>query len=136
MILAGNYLAKEPHMDATSRERVLIVDDDPLIRIGTAAMLSDLGFAPLMAADAEDAIARMGAEGQVEILVTDYEMPHYTGVELATMVTAVRPLTRILVVSGKDGLERMIAPGWGLLAKPFTSQELRAALGRLKARLN
>lgn len=123
-------------MDAISRERVLVVDDDPLIRIGTAVMLSDLGFAPLMAADAEDAIARLGEEGAVEILVTDYEMPHYTGVELAAMVKAVRPETRILVVSGQNGLERMIAPGWGLLAKPFTPEELCAALGRLETRLH
>lgn len=123
-------------MNAISRERVLVVDDDPLIRIGTAVMLSDLGFAPLMAADAEDAIARMGEEGEVEILVTDYDMPHYTGVELAAMVAAVRPDTRILLVSGQNGLERMIAPGWGLLAKPFTTEELCAALGRLEPRLN
>lgn len=115
----------------TTQTRVLVVDDDPLIRFGTAVMLSELGFAPLIASDAEDAIAMVGEQGDVEILVTDYDMPHFNGLELATMISAVRPGTRVLVVSGFGGLEERLEPDWQLLPKPFTAEELCAALARM-----
>lgn len=118
-------------MGYVAQKRVLVVDDDPLIRFGTAMMLSDLGYSPLIAADAEDAIAKVGEQGDVEILVTDYDMPHFNGLELASMIAAVRPETRVLVVSGFGGLEERLDPDWQLLRKPFTAEELCAALSRI-----
>jgi YesN/AraC family two-component response regulator len=69
----------------------------------------------------------MADRGAAQILITDYEMPGRTGVELAHAVLAAQADTQILIVTGHDDLENLEAD-WSVLMKPFTSEELGSTL--------
>jgi PAS domain S-box-containing protein len=111
----------------------LLVDDEEYIRLSTADMLSELGFSVHEAASGEAALRAIDAGFQPDILITDHLMPGMTGVELARAVTARRPDTKILIVSGfaeGDGLD----PSLPRLTKPFVQSELAAAVAELQAK--
>jgi CheY-like chemotaxis protein len=102
---------------------VLLVDDEELVRMSTATMLSDLGFRVLEAASGEEAM-RMIREGvKADVLVTDHLMPGMTGTELARAVREMRPDVRVLIISGYAELDG-VAPDLPRLTKPFNFAEL------------
>lgn len=57
--------------------RVLVVDDEPLVRETTVSMLEDLGCEVLSAADATEALTKLSADRRIEILITDINMPEH-----------------------------------------------------------
>jgi CheY-like chemotaxis protein len=111
--------------------RVLLVDDEEIVRISTADMLSDLGYAVVEAASAEEALELYERGERFDIVVTDHLMPGMNGTQLADALSATQPHLRVLLVSG-------YAEGAGLdprlprLTKPFRKDELAASLGQLR----
>ncbi|VWX52760.1 GAF domain-containing protein [Novosphingobium sp. 9U] len=105
----------------------LLVDDEELVRMSTAEMLADLGYAVTEASSGEEALQRVREGLRPRVLVTDHLMPGMSGTQLARDVLAAAPDTRVLVVSGYAALED-IAPDLPRLAKPFRSEDLAAAL--------
>jgi len=118
-------------MEEGSRKgRALLVDDEHLVRVSTADMLTDLGFEVVETASAEEALKIVRQDENFDLLVTDHLMPGMTGVELARIVKAERPQMPILLVSGYaegEGLE----PSLPRLAKPFRVDELAACLEQI-----
>jgi CheY-like chemotaxis protein/two-component sensor histidine kinase len=109
------------------RGTALLVDDEDLVRMSTAAMLGDLGFAVLEASSAEDALRLVNRGERFDLLVTDHLMPGMTGTELARAIRAALPAMPVLIVSGyaeREGVE----PDLPRLAKPFRKDELAASL--------
>ena len=115
---------------------VLVVDDDAAMRVVLARALRAFGFRVLMAGDGREALTLAAAhDGPVHLLVTDVEMPHLAGGELAEALTATRPHLAVLFVSGR------VSPGSvadvmrgrtvAFLAKPFGLDELRATVSKL-----
>ena len=112
---------------AKSRGRVMLVDDEFLIRMSTADMLADLGFDVIEAGTAEEAL-KWFAEGKpLDVIITDHLMPGMSGAELVTHVRAVKPDLPILIVSGYAELEG-VAANIPRLTKPFRQSELEAKL--------
>ncbi|MCR5876671.1 response regulator [Phenylobacterium sp. J426] len=106
---------------------MLLVDDEEIVRMTTAEMLSELGYTVVQAASAEEALARITGGLRFDALVTDHLMPGKTGAELADEVRALSPTVRVLVISGyaqEAGLPAHIPR----LTKPFRRRELAAAL--------
>jgi PAS domain S-box-containing protein len=111
--------------------RVLLVDDEEIVRISTADMLSDLGYAVVEAASAEEALALYDKGERFDIVVTDHLMPGMNGTQLADSLSATQPHLRVLLVSGYaegDDLD----PRLPRLTKPFRKDELAASLGQLR----
>ncbi|MFN3389052.1 MAG: PAS domain S-box protein [Allosphingosinicella sp.] len=109
------------------RLKVLAVDDDPLVLMNTLAMLEELGHEAREARSGRQALELLG-EGDFDLLVSDYAMPHMTGLELAEAARAERPGLPILIVTGFADLvagEDLALPR---LSKPFTQAELASAL--------
>lgn len=122
--------ARRATSEVTHRGVALLVDDEALVRMSTADMLNDLGYAVVEASSAEEA-ARLLDEGQsVDILVTDHLMPGMTGAELARRVEVTRPHLPVLLVSGYAELEGVDAD-LPRLTKPFRKDELAATLETL-----
>ena len=106
---------------------VLLVDDEAIARMTTAAMLGDLGYHVVEAESAEAALGLVGDGLSPDLLVSDHLMPGLSGTELARMLQARVPQMSVLIVSGYSELDD-IAPDLRRLAKPFRQEELASAL--------
>jgi PAS domain S-box-containing protein len=129
---AANPIDDNPH-PALSAGVALLVDDEELIRLSTADMLTDLGFKVHEVHSAEAALAAIDAGLKPDLLITDHLMPGMTGVQLAHVVRARVPQAQILVISGFsefEGIETSLAR----LTKPFVLSDLEAALADLQQR--
>ena len=111
---------------------VLLVDDDELVRMTTADMLADLGFAVIEAASAEAALQILEAGPPIDVVITDHLMPGMTGVELARVVNQRRPVVPVVIISGFGAVDG-IAPNLPRLTKPFRQVDLAAILTNLPA---
>ena len=108
----------------------LLVDDEDLVRLSTADMLIDLGYAVVEAASAEEALQLVDRGLQPDVLITDHLMPGMTGTELARMLQGSRPGTKVLIVSGYADADG-VAPDLPRLTKPFRSVDLAERLAAL-----
>ena len=110
---------------------VLIVEDEPLIRMATADMLGELGYRVLEAGDAREALTVLKSTDGIDILLTDLKLLGMSGAELIDAARALRPGLKVVVVtgyaltgdSGADYPENV-----RVLAKPFQLGQLRDAL--------
>ena len=109
---------------------VLLVDDEPLVRASTAAMLEALGHKVTACGSSGDALALVEDGYAPDLLVTDQVMPDMSGDRLAAAIRARRPAVRTLIVSGFPGTADRDAVT-AYLAKPFRAAELGAAIGKL-----
>ena len=112
---------------------VLLVDDEELVRLSTADMLSELGYEVVEAASAEEALRLLDGGLAADILVSDHLMPGMTGSDLARAIVERRPGTPVLIVSGYAEAEAM-APDLPRLTKPFRQTDLVASLAGLTGR--
>jgi FixJ family two-component response regulator len=112
---------------------LLVVDNDALVRLGTVVMLREMGFAPISADALTSALAQVDLHGEPDILVTDYDMPGGSGVDLARILHARKAGLHVLFVTGHDRVADPLEPQWRILQKPFTSQELHEAMTALLA---
>jgi CheY-like chemotaxis protein/two-component sensor histidine kinase len=114
----------------SSRGTALLVDDEELVRMSTADMLSELGYVVIEAQSGEEAL-RLVEEGAVpDLVVTDHLMPGMSGVDLVNALRAGRPRLPVLIVSGYAELEG-ISPDLPRLSKPFRNADLAAVLDGL-----
>lgn len=112
---------------------VLAVDDDDIVLLNTAAMLSDLGHTVLQASSGAQALQIL-ARQKVDLLVTDYAMPDMTGSELADAVQAGSSDMRVLVISGYADLPAGVTLRFPRLAKPFRQVDLATAISQIRFR--
>lgn len=112
---------------------LLVVDNDALVRLGTVVMLREMGFAPISADALSSALERISEHGEPDILVTDYDMPGGSGVDLARILHSRNDQLHVLFVTGHDRVPDKLEPHWRILQKPFTGQELREAITTLLA---
>ncbi len=113
-----------------ARVRILLVEDDDLVREVTAEMLEEAGYDVLTAASAPDA-ERLAEKAIIDILITDIVMPCGNGVDLARRLTLRRGGMKTLFTTGYT---RHIAPelaGAAILDKPYHRDALLHAIGRL-----
>jgi len=106
--------------------RVLIVEDEPLLRLLAADLLSELGIEVIEAPNADIALALFQSDTSIDGVFTDIQMPgSIDGLSLARKVSEARPDVRLVVTSG------MLRPGPGelpvnavFLAKPYAPASL------------
>lgn len=119
-------------------ETILLVEDEPTVRIVTASMLRDLGYTVVEAPGPDEALALPSARlVGIDLLVSDVVMPSMPGPRLASELARRHPLLRMMLVSGfapgtvlEGGL---LEPGTTFLAKPYSRNELAAAVRRALA---
>lgn len=110
---------------------VLLVDDEELVRAGTAEMLMDAGYIVYQASSGHQALGMLREGLEIDALITDYAMPGMTGVELAQEVSRLRPTLPALMITGFASLKDRISSDLPRLAKPFRQHELADALAEL-----
>jgi CheY-like chemotaxis protein len=113
---------------AGSGETVLIVDDEPSVRMLVTEVLSELGYTAIEAADGASALRVLRSDVRIDLLVTDVGLPGgMNGRQLADFGRIARPNLRVLFITGYaekvvsgDALDR----GMGVLTKPFAMDGL------------
>ena len=116
--------------------RVLVVEDEPTDRVILAALLERMGHDVYFASDGEEAF-KTYLSNDLEIVITDLNMPHVDGLEFIEAVTALLPRAVIIAVSGKgpDLLDAARSAGALVaLSKPIDPQELREAIAEVASR--
>jgi DNA-binding NtrC family response regulator len=109
---------------------VLVVEDEPLIRLDAADMIEDTGCNVLQAGNADAALTTLKTRSDIQVLFTDIDMPgSIDGMELAHLVADKWPGISIIIASGKIGIDKMDLPtGAVLLAKPYPQTNVETAL--------
>jgi two-component system, cell cycle sensor histidine kinase and response regulator CckA len=117
-----------PQTSLRGTETILLVEDDPAVRMLARRVLEAHGYRVLEAADGVEAIELAKQQGPIHLLIADVIMPHMSGQEVASAVAAVAPGIRTLYVSGytANAIARrgVIDPTVPFLEKPFTPGSL------------
>jgi CheY-like chemotaxis protein len=125
----------EEDLTESTRERqaatILVVDDDALIAMNLAAILSDLGHVAIEAFSPRDALQVLSGGGAVDAMITDYSMPGMSGIELAHAARGLRPGLPIMVSTGHADLPEDTERVFPRLDKPFDERRLGEMLAAL-----
>lgn len=122
--------------------KILIVDDFPTMRRIIRNLLSDLGFSNISEADDGITALPMLQTGSFEYLITDWNMPKMTGIELLKAVRADPKLSTmpVLLVTAEAKREQIVEAAQagvnGYIIKPFTAETLKEKLEKTLERLN
>lgn len=121
--------------------RILIVDDFSTMRRIVKNLLGDLGFSNTAEAeDGNSALALLHSQ-PFDFVITDWNMPGMTGIELLRVIRADAALKAmpVLMVTAEAKREQIIEAAQcginGYIIKPFTAQTLQEKLGRIFERL-
>jgi CheY-like chemotaxis protein len=129
-----NLDSQKAHYMAEQRT-VLVVEDEPLVRLDLATRLADTGYLVFEASSAAEAIATLERHPQIRVIFTDIQMPgDMDGLALARYVRDRWPPTIIVVSSGRPEPGEM-PDDVSFLAKPYESGRLRTILDEVAARL-
>jgi DNA-binding NtrC family response regulator len=117
--------------------RLLLADDEPALLSLFRKVLEQEGFEVVTANDGAEALATI-LRDPFEILVTDVEMPHMTGIELLRQVRQHRPTLPVIIMTGGSALKTVpAAAGLGVtqfLLKPVLPLQLVATVRQVLAR--
>ncbi|GJD66864.1 hybrid sensor histidine kinase/response regulator [Methylobacterium frigidaeris] len=127
-VLLGEDQAPAPNLPALKTMTVLVVDDDPLVLMNTAAMLEDLNHKVLEASSGEQALRILRRSETLDLVITDQMMPGMTGTQLLEALKADHPDLPVILASGYAELPEDKIMGVVRLGKPFEQAELARAL--------
>jgi two-component system cell cycle response regulator CpdR len=119
-------------MSESAQPVVLVVEDEPMIRLVLAEVLAKLGYDVLEASTGEAAQAMLDAGRHIDVLFTDIMLGRgINGIELAAWTRAHRPATRVAYTTGAWDVSTLTdAP---VLRKPYAYKDLDNELRRLLA---
>nr|WP_232913997.1 PAS domain-containing protein [Pseudomonas syringae] len=106
---------------------VMIVDDEPTIRMLVAEVLDDQGYIPIEAGEGASALKVLESDARIDLLVTDVGLPGgMNGRQLADAARIIRPDLKVLFITGyaENAIigNGHLDPGMWVLTKPFTME--------------
>jgi signal transduction histidine kinase/CheY-like chemotaxis protein len=124
---------------AEAGETVLIVDDEPTVRLLVADVLEDLGYTAIEASDSVGGLKVLQSDARIDLLVTDVGLPGgMNGRQLADAARVARPELNVLFITGfaENALlnNGQLEPGMSVLTKPFAVDTLAARIRELIAK--
>jgi DNA-binding NtrC family response regulator len=120
--------AFKPLQADNPKRRILLVDDDEDIRSLVRAFLQSDGHEVFSCGDGHRASELFHKRNDIDLLLTDLQMPGISGIVLADQLTALRPSLPVIIMSGmvlNEELQSIIASNrWRFLEKPFQVPKL------------
>ena len=109
---------------------VLVVEDNPLIRMGAVDLVVDAGFEALDAGSADEAIRILEARSDIRLVFTHVQMPgSMDGIELSHYIRDRWPPMKLIVASGKTIVEESHLPaGARIFSKPYADSTIVDAM--------
>ena len=121
-----------------NRLKIIVADDESIIRLGLKAMLNELGHEPFLAADGREAL-NLARTIDADLALLDINMPMTDGLEAAKVIGKKHPMPIIFLTAygQQELIEKATAlPVHGYLIKPVNERDLAAAIGVALARFN
>ena len=115
--------------------RILLVDDDPMVRETAPALLEELGHRVVLAKGGYEALGQIEHGGHWDAVVLDQNMPDLSGLETLQRLRRLHPNLPVVIATGYadpellqrlPGLQRL-----ALVAKPYSLEEIQQALARI-----
>lgn len=123
----------QPQPDATSRKRILLVEDERAVRETLRALISSESHAVVEANNGAEAFALL-LSAKFDLVVTDFEMPFVKGDELAAKIKRAAPGQPVLMLTAYGRTRCAANPVDAVLNKPFEVVALKQAMNRLLAK--
>jgi PAS domain S-box-containing protein len=122
--------AETPMAATASRQnaRILVVDDDSLVRVSVCALLEELGYFVQDTDNGVAALQMLSSDPSIELVLTDQLMPEMTGLQLSRAIRVLNPVIPIILATGYAELSEPLPSNIVKLAKPFRSRELQVAI--------
>ncbi len=120
------------------RLRIIVADDESIIRLGLKSMLAELGHEPFLAANGREAL-NLARTMDADLALLDINMPLTDGLEAAKVIAKKHPIPIIFLTAyGQQELIEKATqlPIHGYLIKPVNERDLAAAIGVALARFD
>ena len=115
-----------------SGQRILLVDDEPLVRRALARHLRRVRLTPIEAASGPEALATLEAlGGDVAVVLLDLAMPDMSGDEVLARISARWPAVPVVILSGHVADTTRLETAVSILVKPVEAEELTHTLRRM-----
>lgn len=116
-----------------ARKVVLVVEDEPLLRLAAVDMVEEAGFEAVEAADAVEAIGILESRPDIRLVFTDIDMPPgLDGLRLAALIRDRWPPIELILTSGKTRPRQQEMPARGVFfSKPFRAEQVIAEMRRM-----
>jgi len=133
--MPNNQGKTESRSSARDKAIVLVVEDEPILRMLAVDVVEEAGLEPIEASDAAEAIAILEARQDIRLVFTDVDMPGgMDGLRLAACIRDRWPPIEVIVTSGKPLPRDLVLPARAIfIPKPFDLKELTSALQRMAA---
>jgi PAS domain S-box-containing protein len=128
---------KAPDMSPSGHsETVLIVDDEPTVRMLISDILEELGYVSIEAADSVAGLKLLQSDGRIDLLVTDVGLPGgMNGRQMADAARITRPELKVLFITGYAENSVLgngrLAPGMAVMTKPFPVETMAARIKQM-----
>ncbi len=117
---------------------MVLVEDDPAVRMLVLDLLKELGYQAHEAEDASTALPLLESDGRIDLLVTDVGLPGMNGRQLAEIARQHRPDLKVLFMTGyaQNAAERQVflEEGMDMVSKPFSidllANKIRQMIGQ------
>ena len=123
----------KPLPRSSAGETVLVVDDEPTIRMLVADTLAELGYQAIEAGDAASGLKVLESDAQIDLLITDIGLSgRMNGKQMADIARTKRPKLRVLFITGYAENAAItngrLEPGMHVMSKPFPMEKLASRI--------
>ncbi|HTI82120.1 MAG TPA: response regulator [Acetobacteraceae bacterium] len=124
-MLLTEGVTKTPDTTPEGQTKLMVVDDDPEVRVIVAEFLEDFGYSVLQASSGAQALDLLASAPDLRMMITDVRMPDMTGIELASVATQRHGNLKIILISGYFVSQQI---EHRFLRKPFRMRDLESAV--------
>jgi PAS domain S-box-containing protein len=118
-------------------ETVLLVEDDPAVRLLVVEVLHELGYLAVEATDGNEALPILHSARRIDLMISDVGLPGLNGRQLAEIARQRRPELKILFITGYAAHAAVrsgfLAPGMEMITKPFAMDALAVKIREILA---
>lgn len=114
--------------------KILVVDDEPLIRESLYEILRIEGYSVQMAQSGQEAVKSINSNG-FDIVVTDYKLPKMSGIDLLEIIKKDHPKTEVIMITGygsiETAVEAMKKGAYDYITKPVNDNEIKIVIKKI-----
>lgn len=115
------------------KKNILIVEDDPIMRLGMSHFLKSQGYSVFQATDGAEAL-RSVEKQRFDLVITDLRLPEYDGIEVLKKAKSISRDIGVIIITAyaeiKSAVQAIKEGAFDYLAKPFSNEELLIAIER------